>query len=40
MQLINFSGNLYRGGITQMFFIIEEEKETVSDFSKGTLEVL
>ena len=40
MQLINFSGNLYRGGITQMFFIVEEEKETVCHFSKRTLKVL
>ena len=40
MQSINFTGNLDRGGITQMFFIIEEAKETVLEFSKGTVEVL
>ena len=37
---INFAGNLDRDGNTQIFFIIEEVKETVLDFSKGTIEVL
>ena len=36
-QQIYFSGNLDRAGNTQMFFIIEEGKETVLDFSKGTV---
>ena len=40
IQKVNFTGNLDRGGITQMFFIIEEAKETVSDFSKETVQVL
>ena len=40
MQQINFTGNLERDGNTQMFFIIEEAKETVLDFSKGTVKVL
>ena len=38
--LINFNGNLERiNGIT-IFFIIEEEKEIVLDFSQGTVKVL
>ena len=39
MQQINFTGNLDRAeGST--FFIIEEAKETVLDFSKWTVKVL
>ena len=34
MQQINFTWNLERDGNTQMFFIDEETKETVLDFSK------
>ena len=34
IKQINFTGNLDWGGITQMFFIIEEVKETVLDFQK------
>ena len=40
IQQIDFTGNLERDGNTQMFFIIEEAKETVLDFSKGTVKVL
>ena len=44
VQQINFKGNLSRGrninDITTMFFIIEEEKETILDFSQGTVKVL
>ena len=40
IQQINFTGNLTRGEGALMFFIIEEAKETVLDFSKGTVEVL
>ena len=40
IQQINFSGNLDRGGNTQMFFIIDKPKATVLDFSKGTFKVL
>ena len=40
IQQINFTGNLKRNGNTQMFFIIEEAKETVLDFSKGIMKVL
>ena len=37
---INFTANLDREGNITMFFIIEEAKETVLDFSKGTTKVL
>ena len=40
MQQINFTENQGWVFITQMFFITEEVKETVLDFSKGTLQVL
>ena len=35
-----FTANLDRAGNTTMFFIIEEAKETVLDFSKGTVKAL
>ena len=40
IQQINFTGNLDRAEGATMFFIIEEAKETVLDFSKGTVKVL
>ena len=40
IQQINFMGNLDRPGNTTMFFITEEAKETVLDFSQGTVKVL
>ena len=40
IQQINFTGNLDRAEGSTMFFIIEEAKETVLDFSKGTVKVL
>ena len=40
IQQINFTANLGREGNTTMFSIIEEAKETVLDFSQGTVEVL
>ena len=42
IQRINFRGNLARDGNanTTIFFIIEETKETVLDFSQGTMKVL
>ena len=43
MQQINFSRNLERDGDTRIFFIFEEAKETILDFSlkkKRTLKVL
>ena len=40
IQQINFTTNLDRAGNTAMFFIIEEAKETVLDFSQETVKVL
>ena len=40
IQQIYFTGNLNRTEEATIFFIIEEEKETVSDFSKWTVKVL
>ena len=40
IQQINFTANLDRAGNTTIFFIIEEAKETVFDFSQGTVKVL
>ena len=41
-QQINFTGNLARerNVKTTMFFIIQEIKETILDFSQGTVRVL
>ena len=39
-QQINFTVNLDRTENTKLFFIIEEAKETVLNFSKGTVKVL
>ena len=40
IQQTNFTANLDRAGNKTMFFIIEEAKETVLDFSQGTVKVL
>ena len=40
IQQINFTTNLDRAENTTMFFIIEEAKETVLDFSQGNVKVL
>ena len=40
MQQMIFTGNLTRAEGARMYFIIEEAKETVLDFSKGTVKVL
>ena len=40
IRQINFTANLDRAENTTMFFIIEEAKETVLDFSQGTAKVL
>ena len=40
IQQISFTANLDRDGNTTMFFIIEEAKETILDFSQGTIKVL
>ena len=37
IQQINFTGNLNRPAGPSMFFITEEAKETVLDFSQGTV---
>ena len=37
---INFTGNLDWAGNKTMLFIIEETKETILDFSQGTVRVL
>ena len=39
-QQINFTANLDRDGNTTMFFITEEVKETVMDFSQLTVKFL
>ena len=36
----NFTANLDQAGNTIMFFIIEEAKEIILDFSQGTVKVL
>ena len=40
IQQINFTANLNRPGNTTIFFIIEETKETIFEFSQGTVKVL
>ena len=40
IQQINFTGNLDRAGNTRVYFILEETKETILDFSQGTVKVL
>ena len=40
VQQTNFTGNLDRVEGSTMFLIIDEAKETVSDFSKGTVKIL
>ena len=40
IQQINFTANLDRPGNTTMFFIIEDAKETIFEFSQGTVKVL
>ena len=40
IQQINFTANLDISGRTRIYFILEEAKETVSDFSQGTVKVL
>ena len=40
IQQINFTANLDRAGRTKFYFILKEEKETVFEFSRGTVEVL
>ena len=40
IQQINFTANLDRVGNTRIYFILEEAKETVLDFSRRTVKVL
>ena len=40
IQQINFTANLDRAGNTRVYFILEEAKETILDFSQGTEKVL
>ena len=39
IQQINFTANLDKAGTTTIFFIIEEAKETVFEFSQGTVKL-
>ena len=40
IQQINFTANLDRPDNTRIYFILEEAKETILDFSQGTVKVL
>ena len=40
IQQINFAANLDRAGNTRIYFILEEAKETIFEFSQGTVKVL
>ena len=40
IQQINFTANLDRAGNIRVYFILEEAKETILDFSLGTVKVL
>ena len=39
-EQISFTANLDRAGNTRIYFILEEAKETILDFSQGTVKVL
>ena len=40
IQQINFTANLDRAGNARVYFILEEAKETILDFSQGTVKIL
>ena len=40
IQQVSFTGNLCQRGGTTMFFFSEEAKETILDFSQGSVKVL
>ena len=40
IQQINFTANLDRDGNSTMFFILKQEKETIFEFSQGTVKIL
>ena len=40
IQQINFTANLDRAGNKRFYFILEKVKETIFEFSQGTVKVL
>ena len=40
IQQINFTANFDRAGSTRFYFILKEAKETVFEFSQGTVNIL
>ena len=40
IEQISFTANLERAGNTRLYFILEEAKESIFDFSQGTVKVL
>ena len=40
IQQVTFAANLARDGNTRLYFILEEVKETISEFSQGTVKNL
>ena len=40
VQQINFTANLDKAGNKKVYFILEEAKETILDFSQGIIKVL
>ena len=40
IKQINFTAKLDRDGNTTIFFIIKHEKETIIEFSQGTVKIL
>ena len=40
IQQINFTSNLDRAGNTRIYFILQEVKKTILDFSQGTVKYL
>ena len=40
IQQINFTANLDRANNTRFYFILEEAKQSVFEFSQGTVKVL
>ena len=39
IEQINFTTNLDRAGNTRIYYILEEAKETILDFSQGTVKL-
>ena len=39
IQQINFKATLDRAGNTRIYFVLDETKETVFEFSQGTIKV-